>query len=59
MFLYRDEYYNEQSEDQGLAEVILAKHRNGPGRHREARLPQAVREVLRPRRRATTRRAAA
>ena len=30
MFLYRDEYYNEQSEDQGLAEVILAKHRNGP-----------------------------
>ncbi len=30
MFLYRDEYYNEGSEDQGLAEVILAKHRNGP-----------------------------
>ena len=30
MFLYRDEYYNEASEDQGLAEVILAKHRNGP-----------------------------
>jgi replicative DNA helicase len=30
MFLYRDEYYNEGSDDQGLAEVILAKHRNGP-----------------------------
>jgi replicative DNA helicase len=30
MFLYRDDYYNEDSEDQGLAEVILAKHRNGP-----------------------------
>jgi replicative DNA helicase len=30
IFLYRDEYYNEHSEDQGLAEVILAKHRNGP-----------------------------
>jgi replicative DNA helicase len=30
LFLYRDEYYNDQSEDQGLAEVILAKHRNGP-----------------------------
>ena len=30
MFLYRDEYYNEESEEQGLAEVILAKHRNGP-----------------------------
>src|SRR5579885_3197179 len=32
IFLYRDEYYNESSEDQGLAEVILAKHRNGPVR---------------------------
>jgi replicative DNA helicase len=29
-FIYRDEYYNEDSPDQGLAEVILAKHRNGP-----------------------------
>ena len=28
-FIYRDEYYNEESEHQGLAEVILAKHRNG------------------------------
>jgi replicative DNA helicase len=29
MFLYRDEYYNEDSEDQGIAEVILGKHRAG------------------------------
>jgi len=29
-FIYRDEYYNDDSPDQGLAEVILAKHRNGP-----------------------------
>ncbi len=30
-FVYRDEYYNgEESESQGLAEIILAKHRNGP-----------------------------
>jgi replicative DNA helicase len=30
-FVYRDEYYlGEESEQQGLAEVILAKHRNGP-----------------------------
>jgi replicative DNA helicase len=30
-FLYRDEYYNgEESDQQGLAEVICAKHRNGP-----------------------------
>jgi replicative DNA helicase len=31
MFVYRDEYYNgEDSDQQGLAEVIVAKHRNGP-----------------------------
>ncbi len=30
MFIYRDEYYNEDSDQQGLAEVIVAKHRNGP-----------------------------
>lgn len=29
-FLYRDEYYNEGSDQQGVAEVNLAKHRNGP-----------------------------
>jgi replicative DNA helicase len=30
-FIYRDEYYNpEDSDQQGLAEVIVAKHRNGP-----------------------------
>ena len=30
MFIYRDEYYNDESEQQGIAEVHLAKHRNGP-----------------------------
>ena len=30
MFVYRDDYYNEESDQQGLAEVIVAKHRNGP-----------------------------
>jgi replicative DNA helicase len=30
MFLYRDEYYNPESEDQGIAELHLSKHRNGP-----------------------------
>ncbi|MDQ2982895.1 MAG: replicative DNA helicase [Actinomycetota bacterium] len=30
MFIYRDEYYNEETDQQGLAEVALAKHRNGP-----------------------------
>ncbi len=30
MFLYRDEVYNPESPDAGMAEVIVAKHRNGP-----------------------------
>jgi replicative DNA helicase len=30
MFIYRDEYYDDESEQQGIAEVHLAKHRNGP-----------------------------
>jgi replicative DNA helicase len=30
MFLYRDEVYNDESPDRGTAEVIVAKHRNGP-----------------------------
>jgi replicative DNA helicase len=30
MFLYRDEYYNSDSDDKGIAEVIVGKHRNGP-----------------------------
>ena len=29
MFLYRDEYYNPDSEKKNLAEVIVAKQRNG------------------------------
>jgi replicative DNA helicase len=29
-FIYRDEVYNPESEDRGKAEIIVAKHRNGP-----------------------------
>ena len=29
MFLYRDDYYNPETEKKNIAEVILAKHRNG------------------------------
>ncbi len=29
MFLYRDDYYNEDSERKNITEVIIAKHRNG------------------------------
>jgi replicative DNA helicase len=30
LFVYRDDYYDDDSEDKGTAELILAKHRNGP-----------------------------
>jgi replicative DNA helicase len=30
IMLYRDEYYNPDSVDRGIAEVIITKHRNGP-----------------------------
>ncbi|MGE5636791.1 MAG: replicative DNA helicase, partial [Nocardioidaceae bacterium] len=30
MFIYRDDYYNKESERPGVADVIVAKHRNGP-----------------------------
>ena len=30
VFIYRDEYYDRQSEKQGIAEIIVGKQRNGP-----------------------------
>src|SRR5947209_9454739 len=30
MFIYREEYYEKDSERQGEADIIIAKHRNGP-----------------------------
>ncbi|MEB3328098.1 MAG: replicative DNA helicase [Candidatus Sericytochromatia bacterium] len=35
MFIYRDEYYNPDTDKKSTAEVIVAKHRNGPVGHVE------------------------
>jgi len=40
-FIYRDDVYNPDSSDKGKAEIIIAKHRNGPtGKAELAFLPQ-------------------
>ena len=30
MFIYRDDYYNKESKEPGVAEIVMAKQRNGP-----------------------------
>ena len=30
LIIYRDEYYNPETADRGITEVIVTKHRNGP-----------------------------
>ncbi len=41
MFIYRDDYYNKDTDKQGISEIIIAKQRNGPiGTVELAWLPQ-------------------
>ena len=30
MFIYRDDYYNKDTDKKNIAEIIIAKQRNGP-----------------------------
>ena len=44
MFLYRDDYYNKDTEIKGVAETIIAKQRNGPiGTVKMAWIPEQTR----------------
>jgi replicative DNA helicase len=52
MFIYRDEYYNEDSERPGEADLLIAKHRNGAVGQSHADVPEGVPEVHELRRRA-------
>ena len=42
MFIYRDEYYDKDSEREGIAELIIAKHRNGGLGTVELDVPEGV-----------------
>ncbi len=47
MFIYREEVYKPSEENAGLAELIIAKQRNGPDRNCETRLSYANSRGLR------------
>ena len=41
IFCYRDEYYNTETEEKGIMEMIIGKNRNGaPGIVKTAWIPQ-------------------
>ena len=48
IFIYRDEYYNDESDQQGLAEVRRRQAPQRADRHDQALVLAPLREVLRP-----------
>jgi replicative DNA helicase len=49
IFIYRDEYYNPESEKKGIAELIIAKQSNGPTGKCLVRFTSSVHALRQPR----------
>lgn len=44
-FLYREDYYNPETENKNITELIIAKHRKRPCRYGQSVLPQTIYQI--------------